>query len=290
MSNKDKQILQTLSFFDVFSQPLSKFEIYEYLNFKCNLSDLEESLELMNDRICFEDGFYFLPGRELLVKERSKRYNYFKRKMKIAKKFSKIISLIPSVRAVAVSNIISSHNLRDGSDIDFFIITRSNRIWLTRFFCAGIAKILNLRPNKKTKRDKICLSFYISEDNLNLEKHLYSEDDLYFVYWIAGLEFLFDKDNLSSKLMSKNNWLRKYLPNIIKDDNGHCLPVLSKKKRCFWEKICKNFQIRIMPEELKKQECSFGGVVLKDDIIKLFLEDKRSLFIEKFNNNLKKYL
>jgi hypothetical protein len=290
MSNKDKQILQTLSFFDVFSQALSKFEIYEYLNFKCSLSDIEESLELMGDRIGSKDGFYFLPGRDLLVEERSKRYNYFKRKIKIAKNFSKIISFIPSVRAVAVSNIISSHNLRDGSDIDFFIITRKNKIWLTRFFCAGIAKILNLRPNKKTKRDKICLSFYISEDNLNLEKYLYSEDDFYFIYWIVGLEFLLDKDNISSKLISENNWLRKYLPNLIKDSGDHCLSVFSRKEKCFWEKICKNLQIKIMPEELKKQECSFGGVVLKDDIIKLFLEDKRPLFIEKFNDNLKKYL
>ncbi|MFA5420796.1 MAG: hypothetical protein WC280_02105 [Patescibacteria group bacterium] len=288
MTKIEREILKTLVFFDVFSQPLSEFEIYNYLNFKCDFFDLQKSLESLGDRICFQDGFYFLPGKEHIISERFKRYNYFKRKIKIAKRFSSLISIIPFIKGVAVSNIISSHNLKNDSDIDFFIITSSNRIWLARFFCTGIAKILNLRPNKKTKKDKICLSFYISEDNLALKKYLYSEDDLYFIYWIIGLEFLFDRDNIFKSLKEQNAWLENYLPNSYKVEDVVLNKVnLSDKNIGLLEKLARKIQMRIMPEKLKCQNCDLGGVILGDDIIKLFLEDKRPLFIEKFKDNLK---
>ncbi|MCK9439286.1 MAG: hypothetical protein WCY43_01735 [Patescibacteria group bacterium] len=309
-------IIKTLVFFDLFNQPLSLFEIYKYLNIKAELFEILDCLENLKDKIENKDGFYYLQGREKLVKERFKKYNYFKRKTKKAFLFSKLISFFPTVRGVAVSNIIADHNLRDESDIDLFIISSKNKIWLTRFFCVSLAKFLNLRPNRKTKKDKICLSFYVSEGNLNLEKYLYNQKDLYFIYWLIGLQILVNKGGVFNRLELENKWIKKYLPNIgetifssivpIKDDfqlfldldiNPSKLPQVqdwknkkNKDSKGFFENLSKKIQLKIMPNELKSKECDFGGVILKDDIIKLFLEDKRPEFIERFESNLKKYL
>ena len=73
--------------------------------------------------------------------------------------------------------------------------------------------ILNLRPNKKTKRDKICLSFYITAEKLDLADLKISGQDWYFNYWLAGLIPLYDRSGIYDKLMAANSWIRNYLSN-----------------------------------------------------------------------------
>ncbi len=311
--NLEKSIIKTLVFFDLFNQPLSLFEIYKYLNIKSNLFDIFACLKNMGSGVKSKNGFYCLQDREELIIERFKKYNYFKRKIKRAIFFSKLISFFPFVRGVAVSNVIADHNLRDESDIDLFIISSKNRIWLTRFFCTSLAKLLSLRPNKKTKKDKICLSFYVSENNLNLEKYLYNEDDYYFIYWIAGLEVLVNKNGVFENFFLENSWVKRYLPNFsffaasapvfcsgaTKDgktgaqsfaspDSGFCENDNSGGG-CL-ENFFKKIQLKIMPKDLKNKNSDFGGVVLRDNIIKLFLDDKRPEFISKFKERLNKYI
>lgn len=290
--NLKAEIFKTMIWFDLFSHPLTVYEIFKYVNYPCKLNDIIIELENLSDKIKYKNGFYYLAGREEIVEERFRRLNYFKKKIKRAKRFSKLISKIPSVLGVAVSNIIGDHNLKDGSDIDFFIITKSGKIWLTRFFCTFLAKILHLRPNIKTKKDKICLSFYVSSDNLNLEKYLLNSKDLYFIYWLSGLEIIYDKKNIFTKFYQENNWVKKYLPNFseLLSSNRDFVnqPQFKIVSPGFCEKTLKKFQLKIMPKKLKDQVGKSSGVVLDDKIIRLFLSDKRQFFIKKYEENFRK--
>lgn len=285
-------IIEVLVFFDLFNQPLTLFEVYKYLSVKTSLSQISDILDNSTGMINMKDGFYFLSNEDKIIENRFKKYNYFKRKIKIAKRFIKFIKFLPFVRAVAVSNIICDHNLSNEGDIDLLVVSSKNRIWLSRFFCAGLAKIMNIRPSQENKKDKICLSFYLSEENLNLEKYMYNQDDLYFVYWILGLETILDKDNILKNILNNNLWLKEYLPNIsisencFFDNKGNSKNFLLD----YLETLSKSLQLKIMPEELKCQNCNNGGVVLADNIIKLFREDKRPNFIFNYKNNLSKYL
>lgn len=131
-----------------------------------------------------------------------------------------------------------------------------------------------------------------------------------------GLQILVNKGGVFNRFEFENKWINKYLPNIgetffssivpIKDDFQSFLDLninpskfsqiqdwKNKKNnegKGFFENLSNKIQLKIMPNELKSKECDFGGVILKDDIIKLFLEDKRPEFIERFESNLKKYL
>ncbi len=314
MNNSDSEnlraeIFKTIIWFDLFSHPLTVYEIFKYVNYPCKLNDIIIELENSSDKIKHKNGFYYLNGREEIVAERFKRLNYFKKKIKRAKIFSKLISKIPSVLGVAVSNVIGDHNLKESGDIDFFIITKSGKIWLTRFFCTLSAKILHLRPNSKTKKDKICLSFYVSSDNLNLEKYLLNPNDLYFIYWFSGLEVVYSYKNVFNKFYQENNWIKKYLPNFSESlifhgglsDEESSLDNISSDSQLnistsqssvtfpgFCEKVFKKIQFKIMPKKLKDQAGKSSGVILDDKIIKLFLEDKRQFFIEKYEENFRK--
>jgi hypothetical protein len=289
-NNLRAQILKTITWFDLFSQPLTSWEIYKYLNYPASYNDIILSLENLSDKISFKDGFFFLIGRENIITDRFKKYNYFKRKIKKARIFTKLISIWPSILGVAVSNTIGDHNLKDSGDIDLLIITKANKIWSGRFICTLIAKILGLRPNTKTKRDKICLSFYISSNNLNLEKYLYNEQDLYFVYCLTDLTIIYNYNNIWSEFYKENIFLKKYLPNNPEPifnkeniDNNFKLRLVGNRL----ENFLKKFQLYIMPKNLKDQVGQSSGVILDDDIIKLFLIDKRPEFINLFNNRIK---
>ena len=229
-----------IAFFDIFDYPLTLNEIRLSLSVKGELPELMEALEELIKSplppfVKRGDGFYFLSGRSAIAAERRRRYNFTDRKFKRALLIAGIFKFIPWIKMIAVSNLIGAHNLKDSSDIDFFIVTEDKKIWLTRFFCAGLAKFLGLRPQADNSRDKICLSFYASEKAMELNglrlknpptplleggqiqspSPPLSEGraDIYFIHWLAGLTPLYDVDNTYQKLIKANQWLYDSLPN-----------------------------------------------------------------------------
>ena len=164
-------IFRVLAWFDIFNYPLSLFEIWQFMDRKASLAQVQNFLlDSKNDASLSGQsrrGFYYLSGREEIIDTRLARYNSTDKKFKIARRIGRLFRLCPYVKLIAISNLIGAHNLRAESDIDLFIVTTPRRIWLTRLYCAGLAKILNIRPNKKTKQNKICLSFYVDENNLD---------------------------------------------------------------------------------------------------------------------------
>jgi hypothetical protein len=51
-------------------------------------------------------------------------------------KYSRLYRALPFVKAIYICNSITFNSLRKDSDIDLFIITKANRLWLDRFFSA----------------------------------------------------------------------------------------------------------------------------------------------------------
>jgi hypothetical protein len=278
-----KDIIETIIWFSLFRQALSSYEVYKFMRTSASYSEVLACLE---NEVKSEKGFFYLDPHLDIVNDRLKKLNYFKKKTKKARRFSRFVSFWPFIEGIAVANIIGDHNLREGSDIDIFVISSPGKAWLSRFVCAFSAKILGLRPNLKTKKDKICLSFYISSDNLNLKRQLYSPEDLYFVYWIANLEIIYNKDNIFAHFYRANNWIKEYLPNFNfpeKEKYSSDEKRENFSKTSFMERFSKFLQLKIMPKKLKEKKGDSGGVVLSDNIIKLFLEDKRPFFIERYN-------
>lgn len=278
-----QRLLEIIVFYDLFDFPLTLMEIRKEMP-NLLLSEIKNLLNemIMLNKIQQKDGFYFLKQRQEIIEIRLARYNYSLRKIKIAKRFANIFSLLPSVLAVYVVNSIGSYNLRNGSDIDFLIITKKNRIWLSRFFCAGISKLLNQRPNKKTKKDKLCLSFYLSEDKLDLSSLKMPGGDPYFDFWERNMLLLKDKAGIHWKFL-KLNRLTDFYSQSSTDDYLN----LEKDKECvflnFLEKLSYKLQFKIMPESLKTAALESQGVIIGPEIIKLYLRDRRLYIKEKYD-------
>lgn len=271
-----RDILKPLVFLDLFDFPLTAHELWHYLGRRGSLAALQLTLETTAPEIIGQkNGFYFLSGREDIVEIRKIRYNYSCAKIKIAKRFARAFAIFPFVKMIAVANFIGDHNLRREGDIDFFIITSARRIWLSRLFCAGLAKLLNSRPTAVNKRDKICLSFYISEEHLDIRNLALGDDDPYFYYWLRGLLPIYNSHNFYQRFLAANH---------LSLENA---PELSAVRSVFFdalEKIAKNWQLKIMSPSLKKAMNNSDGVVISDSVLKLYLGDRRRLFAEKFKS------
>jgi hypothetical protein len=286
--NLEKELKQVLAFFDLFNYPLTPLEIWHYLDKKVPFSDIIYTLYNLTG-VESKDGFVFLLGRAEIINSRQKRYNYTKRKLKIAHRFTWLFSLCPFIEVILLGNSLGAYNLRDESDIDFVIISQAKRLWLTRLYCAGLTALLNSRPKKKNKRDKICLSFYISTAKLNLDNLQLQPSDPYFFYWLRSLVLLYNRKRVYNDFLRANNIFlnKEFFSDLeleMSEKNG-----ISQKNSKFLnslENLAKKFQLAIMAPDLKKAANNSVGVVISDQVLKLYLRDKRQEYLEKYGNKL----
>jgi hypothetical protein len=329
-TDKDKSIAlaagEVIAFLDIFDYPPTAMEIWRFLGVKTGLSELVpllltacrhsfsggamEGLGVVNftgddtlgvstsSKFPLDEGrnlggFFFLPGREELVAKRSEFFHLAEKKFKIAKRAAWFLHFIPSVKMVALCN---NFYYRPESDIDFFIISSAKRLWLTRFFATIILDIFNLRARGKMTADKICLSFYLSEDNANLENVILKPDDPYFYYWLAFLEPIYGLE-CYRKFWEENSWLKSVFPNLglknpvlrrrlgddlfsalIKNTGGFCFRGALGD---LLERIAKKIQWRRLSPEIKAKAARRDeGVILNEAMLKFHENDRRAEFRE----------
>jgi len=227
VSDIQKSIRGTIVYFDIFEYPLTSFEIYKYLwrpEQRFTLAQVNKELKKMVDEkiLVLREGFFCLRGSEENkksrnqenIKTRKKRYLIAQEKMKKARPYVKLISKIPFVKAIFICNNLGYLNAPDDSDIDLAIITSKNTIWTVRLLAVGLMMLFNKRPNERTQKDKICLSFYITEENLDMQSLAY-ENDIHFIYWLNQFMPVYGKQDLIDKFYKANSWIKEYLPNCI---------------------------------------------------------------------------
>jgi len=290
----ENAVIKTLAFFGIFKRPLTKEKLFLYLwsEQKINQTEFDNVLSslITQNKIKEKDGYYFLFGRDDITQIQKNRDQILEEKIKIAQKSFKKISWVPFVEAVFVCNSVALGSANDGSDIDFFIITKNKRIFLVRFLTAFVLRFLNYKRQGQNIKNKICLSFYLADDYLNLEK-ISIKDDVYLVYWLAGLEPLFDPQNYKQKIWDNNLWAKNRLSNFITGDNSILYKknkikvILEKMFNCkiggFSERLFKKVLVKKMNYNKNSHQNNFDtGVVVNDRMLKFHEDDRREEYSE----------
>lgn len=240
-SELEKAILKTLAFFDIFDYPLTLVEIYKWLyqpGSNYQIFDISQILDLRNliSKISTKNGFYFLRGRDIIIQTRLERYQIAEKKFKIALRSVWFLRSIAFIEMIAVCNNVGYNNGTKESDIDFFIVVKKGRLWLSRLMITLVATLLRVRRHDKKTVDRVCLSFYISDDHLDLSDIALKPTDPYLAYWFATLAPIYN-EGVYSKFIKANDWLKNYLPNFY-------FPVLNNRrviKDSSFVKFLKNF-------------------------------------------------
>jgi hypothetical protein len=222
MRSIQKAILSTLAYADIFDYPLRENEIWRFLisNFQFPTpylirGNFQKKLLALSARVSKKEGFYFLKGREKIVAIRKKRERWSKEKLKIAHRVAKWLRLIPTIKMVGVTGALAMNNSDKSDDIDLLIVTRGNRLWLTRLATVLLVELMANRrhPGDKEVADKICLNMFLDEDHLGVPK---KEQDLFSAHEVCQLKPIWDRDGTYQKFLKGNRWVEKYLPNVIK--------------------------------------------------------------------------
>ncbi len=304
-----ESLKQTLVYFDIARVPLTKEELYAYLWNPLQVKYQDFVLFLEGEAVpaglvAQDRGFYFLPGREALVDQRREMVWFSEKKLKIARRAARLIRAVPFVKAVFVCNTVGAGQASEQSDVDFLIITAHRRIWIARLLVTGILQIFGLRRTKKNIKNKICLSFYLSEKSLDLAEVRVADDDIHFAFWIHQMLPIFDPDNVYELFLQANSWTKKYLPHISAASlraYAHSVPesVLGSWWKRAWQTMwaggygdlinqeAKKIQLSKMKFSARRSEPKTGaGVVISDDMLKFHEEDTRLRYRQEWLNRL----
>lgn len=294
--------LNTLSYFDLADYPLTKEELFSFL-WQPPASSYSDFLNTI-DGLNYKFGYYFLPGREEIIEVRRRKLLISEQKLKIARQAVKIIRSVPYLRAVFVCNTTGSGQANEDSDIDFFIVTEKNRIWITRLFVTFLLTLFGLRRTGKSVKNKICLSFYVTTASLDLEKWRVADDDIHFAYWLNQMLPVFDPDNYYAKFLEANLWTKTYLPNLDSAQASSYLPKISESRfgkiwKNAWEKMWQGGygdvisnqakQIQLSKMKFSGKEINRGedkGVVISDDVLKFHEKDTRADYLQKWKQKI----
>jgi predicted nucleotidyltransferase len=205
LSDIKENILATLAYFDMFNYPLTRAEVYLFLKKKYRYEFFDDALKclLASGTIHQFDRFYSLKNDHQLAVCRTEGNKKADELIKIAKKVGSILIRFPYVRGIAISGSLSKNFADEYSDIDLFIITAKNRLWIARTLMHCLKKLTFLI----NKEHYFCMNYYIDEQQLEItEKNIYTAIEI-------GTLIPLEGDIVFEKFYTANAWIREFLPN-----------------------------------------------------------------------------
>jgi len=201
-------LLDTLLYFDIFNYPLTLNEFHTFLIGKrISKRNLKESIR-QERFIEAREGLYYLKGKKNIVEQRIFRDVISREKRKIAEDVVKWLAWFPSIQSIALSGSVACNNAKEEDDIDLFIITSPNTMWITRFFVYSFLKITGKMRGKKQKNNLFCPNMFLSFDSLEInQKNIYTASE------ILHLVPLLDKNSSFSCFLTINSWVTNFFPN-----------------------------------------------------------------------------
>lgn len=205
LSGLQGNILKTVLYYDVFNYPLTKQEIYQNHPAKIDNREFEQALDLLvNDGILIKNCDFYSVKKvtEEYIQQRITGNYKAGLMLLVAQQNSLFIAKFPFVSGVNISGSLSKNYYDERSDVDYFIITKPNRLWLCRTIF-----ILYYKTLSKEKKKRFCLNYFISSADLNIhDKNPFVAKELAYLIPTVNKEVYHD-------LLSKNEWHKTYYLN-----------------------------------------------------------------------------
>jgi len=199
-------ILKTLAYFDLFKYPITSSEIRSFIDLSIDENNLADSLNtlLLQKKIFLLDEFYSLQNDPSLAERRKKGNKRAAELLSKAEKIARLLYKFPYVRAVAISGSVSKNFADEQADIDYFIITKADRLWIAR----TLLHIYKKNPFLKNRNEYYCMNYFVDEADLVIEeKNIYTATEIYTIIPMAC--------NGSIKtFFEANSWSHRYFPNL----------------------------------------------------------------------------
>lgn len=255
-----------------FESAFSRDQVYRYLRIKMERERFDAAVEaLKQQNIIFErDGVLFIRDLEASLRERRRwSRNLFLRH----KRYLRLISRIPWVKYLGLTGANAFESCREQDDIDLFLITQKDRLWICYLTLALFSKALG-------KRGVLCINYLVDEDNLHLR-----QQDYYTAVQIMQMAPLLE-NGFGRRLIESNHWIFRFLPNCRAENEAEYFYCLSngrrngKARQSRWISVLNHLIYRAYTRRLaKKYPREFGrGIVLERGLAKLNRIDHQDIY------------
>lgn len=198
-------ILETILYADLFDYPLTHAEITHYLiRVEADIETVCACLaspRFLDGHLRQRDGLVFARRRESLVERRRARLISSERLWVRARRFARLLAMLPFVRMVAITGALAMDNSTDNDDIDVMIITAPHRVWTARLFAVGLVLA------GKLFGDTLCPNYVLAEDALALDRRdLFTAHEFVQMVPLYGLA-------VYAAMRRANTWVHEFMPN-----------------------------------------------------------------------------
>ena len=205
LNKQQEEIIKAVLYFDVFNYPLTLEELYENSAISLSWTDFQQALKDLIDQGCLKTEGDFVLSAEAdiaTIDRRLKANNKALEVMPLAYRYSQKIASYPFVEGVCISGSLSKNYFDENSDLDFFIITKPNRLWICRTLL-----ILRYKTLSKEKKKWWCTNYFIASDNLGIpDKNAFTGTELAYLFPTVNHQ-------VYTRLLEHNAWYKNRFPN-----------------------------------------------------------------------------
>jgi hypothetical protein len=193
-----------MAYFDIFHYPLAIEDVCWFLDKEATQEEVRQELEaLVRGGQLFRSGpFYSLQNDPALATRRLRGEARADELLSIANRGGRLLYQFPFVRGIFISGSLSKRCADEKADIDYFIITKANRIWIARTLMHLFKKLTYLRGHQH----RYCMNYFIDEEALEIkEKNIFTAVELLTLMPVCGNGGL-------TQFFRANEWTSDYLP------------------------------------------------------------------------------
>lgn len=200
-----RALQRTLHYFDFFDHALSLEELHRFLSVPSSVEAVRDSVAhaVTAGVVVFGNGYYGLRAETVALRARHEGLNA--RKMRSARRMSRLIRVFPFVRGVYLSGSLSKQGVHSAEDdLDFFILTAPGRVWTAKLLLIAFKKVFLLDSEKY-----FCINLLMDETKLEVAKqNLYTATEVVTLVTLRGSA---GRD----RFLAANEWVQTYFPNVV---------------------------------------------------------------------------
>ena len=201
----EQSIIKALAYFDIFNYPLTLDEIHHFLDQPVLKDDVLLTLQQLVDdnRVFRMGGFYSLQQDASLRARRTNGNHKADKLLTTGYKVGGFLYQFPFVRGIGISGSLSKNFADHNTDIDYFIITHANRLWIARTLMHLFKKLTFITGHQHF----YCMNYYIDEEALCIdEQNIFTATELITLKPVCG-------NGTMDRFYDQNSWAGTYFPN-----------------------------------------------------------------------------
>ncbi len=200
-----QEILEALAYSAVFEAPIEKKKLYQGLGTKVDYATFSKQLNHLKSRapsLVEQEGYFYSlqpwarDGKEYVTEKYRNRQFLLKYRDVLRR-----IDRLPFIQGLYFSGGSVHGSQLEQRDLDLFIVTQSNRIWLVYAMLKVISKFL-------MHKSVLCFNYLVDSEALRIR---YQQD------YFTAHQLLYLQPALPDKeypdLQAHNRWIRTYFPN-----------------------------------------------------------------------------